>query len=85
MKTRGVHFTDLFHSPFGYHIINNILQREILQHINSTHSIEEINLVLCKLRSRKAPGLDGIPVKILKAGRDHISYEIHSLITRLWN
>ncbi|XP_036362886.1 uncharacterized protein LOC118765245 [Octopus sinensis] len=66
-------------------IINNILQREIVQHMNDIPPIEEVNLALCKLRSGKAPGLNGIPVEILKAGGDHSSSEIHSMITRVWN
>lgn len=33
----------------------------------------------------KSPQLDGIPVEILKAGGDHISSEIHSLIIGVWN
>eukprot|EP00106_Octopus_bimaculoides_P007002 XP_014774444.1 PREDICTED: RNA-directed DNA polymerase from mobile element jockey-like [Octopus bimaculoides] len=66
-------------------IINNIPQREIVQHVNDTLSIEEVKQALCKLRSGKALGLDRIPVEILKAGGNHISSEIHSLITRVWN
>ncbi|XP_014768729.1 uncharacterized protein LOC106868114 [Octopus bimaculoides] len=50
-----------------------------------TPSIEEVNLALYKLRPGKAPGLDGIPVEILKTGGDHISSEIHNLITQVWN
>ncbi|XP_014784397.1 uncharacterized protein LOC106879383 [Octopus bimaculoides] len=81
------HFADLFYnlSVVNMYIINNIPQTEIAQHMNDTPSIEEANLALYKLRSGKALGLDGIPVEILKTGRDHISSEIHSLITRIWN
>ncbi|XP_029651351.1 uncharacterized protein LOC115224564 [Octopus sinensis] len=53
--------------------------------MDDTPSIEEVNLALCKLRSDKAPGLDSIPVQILKVGEDRISFEIHNLITRVWN
>ncbi|XP_014776776.1 uncharacterized protein LOC106873781 [Octopus bimaculoides] len=66
-------------------IINNILQREIVQHMDDTPSIEEVNLALCKLRSGKAPGLDGIQVESLKTAGDHISSEIHNRVTRVWN
>uniref|UniRef100_A0A0L8G3A6 Reverse transcriptase domain-containing protein n=1 Tax=Octopus bimaculoides TaxID=37653 RepID=A0A0L8G3A6_OCTBM len=79
------HFVELFHNPslVNMDVINNIPQRVIMQHMDDAPSIEEVKLSIRKLRSNKAPGLDGIPAEILKASRDHISSEIHSLLCQV--
>jgi predicted sugar kinase len=45
----------------------------------------EVELAIEKLRSRKLLGIDHIPAGLIKAGGKKIRYEIHKLITSIWN
>jgi len=38
-----------------------------------------------KIKSKKSPSIDQIPVELIKAGGRTICSEIHKLITSIWN
>jgi len=38
-----------------------------------------------KLKSHKSPGIDQIPIELIKAGGRIIPCEIHKLIISIWN
>jgi len=42
-------------------------------------------LSIGKLKSHKSPGIDQIPVEMIKAGDKTIRCEIHKLIISVWN
>ena len=45
----------------------------------------EIELAIEKLKSHKSPGIDKIPVELIKAGGRTIRCAIHKLIISIWN
>ena len=45
----------------------------------------EIELAIEKIKSHKPPGNDQIPAELRKAGGGTIHYEIHKIITSIWN
>ena len=47
-------------------------------------SASEVELAIYKLKSHKSPGIEQIPVELLKAGGRIICLEIHKLITSIW-
>jgi len=47
-------------------------------------SAAEVQLATDKLKSHKSPGIDKIPVELIKAGGRTICLEIHKLITSIW-
>ena len=42
-------------------------------------------LVIKKTTSDKSPGIAQIPAELIKAGDRRISYDVHTLITSVWN
>ena len=44
----------------------------------------EVELAIDKLKNHKSPGIDEIPVELIKAGGGTICLEIHKLITSIW-
>jgi len=45
----------------------------------------EIELAIGKLKNHKSPGIDQIPVELIKAGGRTICCAIHTLIISIWN
>jgi len=45
----------------------------------------EVELAIEKLKSHKSPGIDQIPVELIKSGGRTIRYEIHKLIIYNWS
>jgi hypothetical protein len=45
----------------------------------------EVELAIEKLKSHKSPGIDNIPVELIKAGGRTIRCVIHKLIISIWN
>jgi hypothetical protein len=48
-------------------------------------SASEVELSIEKLKSHKSPGIDQIPIELIKAGGRIILCEIHKLIFSIWN
>jgi hypothetical protein len=69
------------------HGVNEVIQTEI--HTAEPHvpdlSVFEFELAVEKLKSHKSPGIDQIPVELIKAGGRTIRCEIHKLIISIWN
>ena len=57
-------------------------QNETLNFDFPTANVEDINKIVKSLNPRKATGLDGIPVKILKIGRNVIDSHLTNIINR---
>jgi len=45
----------------------------------------EVEMAVKKLKSYKSPGIDQIPVELIKSGGITIHYEIHKLIISIWS
>jgi hypothetical protein len=45
----------------------------------------EVEMAIDKLKGHKSPGIDQIPVKLIKAGGRTNLHEIHKLIKSIWN
>jgi hypothetical protein len=61
-----------------------------LKYIQQSHwclepSDSEVEMAIEKLKRHKSPGIDQIPVELIKAGGRIIRSEIHKLINSIWN
>ena len=45
----------------------------------------EVKLDIEKLKSYKSPGINQVPAELIKARSQTVHYEIHKLITSIWN
>ena len=77
------HFSQLF----NVHGVNDFRQTEI--HTAEPPEPElnafEVEMAIDKLKSHKSPGTEQISAEMTKAGGGTICYEIHKLITSIWN
>ena len=80
------HFTNLFFNPsvVDNEVIDNLLQEDILTHMDNPPSLDEVKDVIKQINTGKAPGLDGIPVELLRHGGDSVASAIHNFITLSW-
>ena len=76
------HFTDLFDNPsvVDEDIINGLPLSEIIDEMMFKPTLDDIKKTIKEVNTGKAPGLDGIPVEILRSGGDNIAAAIHTLI-----
>ena len=80
------HFKDLFYNPsvVDEDIINGLPQREIIAEMMTIPDLEEIKTTIRKVNTGKAPGLDGIPVELLRFGGDNLAAAVHTFILHAW-
>ena len=80
------HFRDLFHNPSTVNMdaVDSLPQRDVCQDIDTEPTIEETLHAIKQINSRKAPGLDGIPVEILKSGGSNLQTAIHGFMKSAW-
>ena len=78
---------EYFSQLLNVHGVHDVTQTE-------THTAEplvpepsafEVDLAIEKLRSHKSPGIDQIPVELIKEGGRTIPSQIHKLIVSIWN
>ena len=69
MSVFGPHFERLFsnHHPVDFSVLNLTPQREQLMEIDQPITFAEVDKAINKLKSGKAPGLNGIPPEAYKA------------------
>jgi hypothetical protein len=69
------------------HGVNDVRQAEIhtTEPLVPKPSAFEVELAIAKLKSHKSPGIDQIPVELIKAGNRTILCAIHKLIISIWN
>ena len=62
------HFTDLFDNPSATDesVINGLPQKEILKEMMADPTFDEVKSTIEEVNTGKAPGLDGIPVELLR-------------------
>ena len=82
-----VRWRNFFSHLLNIHEDNDVRQAEI-------HAVEplvpeptafEVELAVGKLKNHKSPGIDQIPVELIKAGGRTICCAIHKLIIAIWN
>ena len=80
------HFKDLFHNPslIDEEVLESIPQTEIKHALDTPPNLAEVELVVKQINSRKAPGIDGIPVEMLQTGSKSVLRVVHELIVKSW-
>ena len=80
------HFKDLFHNPLPVSdmVIDSIPQLETRHHLNRLPTIEEVERAVNQINTRKAPGLDRIPVEMLQIGSKNILHAVHDFTVTCW-
>jgi hypothetical protein len=68
-------------------VINDVRQTEIhtAEPLAPEPSASEVQLAIEKIKHHKSPGIDQIPVELIKARGRTIHCEIHKLIISIWN
>ena len=86
MKRWQEHFKDLFHNPSSVDdaVLDSIPQLEIRHQLSRLPTLDEVELTVKQINTRKAPGLDGIPVELLQTGSNNILRVVHDLIVKSW-
>jgi len=81
-----VRWRNYFSQLFNVHGVKDVGQAEIHTAEPLVHepSASEVELAIDKLKSHKSPGIDHIPVELIKAGGRTIYLEIRKLITSIW-
>ena len=82
MKRWTEHFTDLFFNPslVDDAAIDSILQRDCIYSLDEEPSLDETINSIKQINTDKAPGLDGIPVELLRHDGENLNRAVHSLI-----
>ena len=80
------HFTDLFDNPsvVDENVIESLPQCDIILRMDRLPTLDEVKLAIKQINSGKAPGLDGLPVELLKVGSEKVTKAILDLITKSW-
>ena len=81
------HFTDLFgnSSATDEFVINGLPQKEILTEMMTDPTFDEVKSTIEEVNTGKAPGLDGIPVELLRCGGVDIATAVYSFILGVWH
>jgi hypothetical protein len=76
-----------FSQILNVHMVSDVRQAEIhtAEPLVPEPSVLEVELAIEKLKSHKSPGIDQIPVELIKAGGRTIRCAIHKLIISIWN
>jgi len=76
-----------FSQLLNVHGVNDVSQTKIhtAEPVVPEPSAFDIELATERLKSHKSPGIDQIPVELIKAGGRTIHYKIHILIISIWN
>ena len=78
---------DYFSQLLNVHGVHDVRQTETYtaEPLLLEPSAFEVYLAIEKLKSHKTPGIDQIPVELIKEGGRTIRYQIHKLIFSFWN
>jgi len=76
-----------FSQLLNVHEDNDVRQAEItiVEPLVPEASAFEFELAIGKLKNHKSPGIDQIPIELIKAGWRTICCTIHKLIISIWN
>ncbi len=83
MTVFGPHFDHAFnnHRPVDPTILDDIPQRPTLHDIDSPITFAEVDAAINKFKSRKSPGLNGIPPEAYKAMNTETRQLVHEYVT----
>ena len=56
----------------------------VIDKLDSELTLEEINQDLDQLSSGKSPGIDGIPVEVIKCAKGTLLKELHEILCQCW-
>ena len=66
------------------HILVYLQQRPIISELDTPPSMEETTRAVGQIQAGKAPGPDGIPIEIFKAGEHHLLEHLTKLFQLFW-
>ena len=80
------HFSQLLNRPSSvdHTVLDHIPQRPVLEELDNTPSMEEIQKAIRQMSSGKAPGRDGIPAEVYKALSNEALQAFHSILVSIW-
>ena len=64
--------------------LDAISQLPILEELDDEPTVEELGKAIDALATRKAPGEDGIPPEVIKAGKEALIEDLHELLCLCW-
>ena len=81
------HFSDLFRNPsiVDPDAIDSLPQYAMCHELDTEPTFEETQQAIKQINSRKAPGLDGIPIELLQHGGTNLQTAIHAYMRSAWN
>ena len=80
------HFRDLFHNPsvVDTAAIDTLPQQPLHSELDDEPTLEEVVKCIMSVNTNKAPGLDGVPVELLRHGGPNVHLAVHSIILSVW-
>ena len=80
------HFTDLFDntSATDESVINGLPQKEISTEMMADPTFDEVKSTIEEVNTGKVPGLDGIPIELLRCEGDNIAIAVYVFILGVW-
>ena len=80
------HFCQLLNreSAVDFNVIESIEQYDILYHLDTSPSLEEVGTAVDNLNRGKSPGLDNVPPEVLQHGGSTLISRLHQLIQVKW-
>ncbi len=86
MNRWSEHFAGLFSDQRSVQqaSLDKIPQAEVRGKLDAPPTCEEIQEGISRLKSRKSPGIDGIPAEVYKHGDDVLLKRLHDLFTKCW-
>ena len=64
--------------------VNSIESLPVMEELDDPPSLEELGKAIDSLACGKAPGKDGIPPEIIKAGKTTLIHHLHKLLCQCW-
>ena len=64
--------------------INEIPQQPIDETLDEIPTLDEVKSAIFSLKNNKAPGIDGLPAEVFKAGGHHLHSHFHGFLEKLW-
>ena len=86
LKRWSEHFSNLFFNPSDVDndVIDSLPQSELFDEMAARPTLDEVKKAIKEVNTGKAPGLDGIPVELLRFGGENVASAIWNLILLSW-
>ena len=80
------HYYDLYshENVVSQVALNSLELLPVMEELDMEPTVEELNRAIDALPSGKAPGADGIPPEVIKAGKPVLLHPLHELLRLCW-